>query len=239
MMQSWNLQNSFQLPWRRDRARMPESPLVSLMDLCLRSLRNLRGELTACLHRSQVGFCQASLFQWLRNNIGSCNRILNRQVDPYATCRRHRMRGIANAEEAVTIPAPEPVDLHGENLYLVPVAQFIHAFVQIRRDLENAGLERIETTLLDLLEGAFADDESGLKIVRAIDQDEGFPIVHVAQHLARIGWSPADPEPQNVNRSADLNQLKIACFTRDRMPTVAADDQIGANVNWSLFRAPG
>ena len=92
------------------------------------------------------------------------------------------MGGIANAQQARPIPSLKPIDLHCQDLDLLPIVQFVHAFAQVWRDLANVCAERIDAAGFDLVIRALCDDEAGLEIIRTID---GLTLseVHVAEHL--------------------------------------------------------
>lgn len=56
---------------------------------------------------------------------GDC--VLNSEVDADAAYWGHGMSGIADAEEAGTVPAREVIDLNGEKFELAPVGDFVYA----------------------------------------------------------------------------------------------------------------
>ena len=57
-------------------------------------------------------------------NVGGGHRILDRQVDADAAHRRHGVGGIADAQQTRAPPGLEPVDLHVQELHLLPVPGF-------------------------------------------------------------------------------------------------------------------
>ena len=96
------------------------------------------------------------------------------------------MSRISDAQQARPVPAPKPVDLHGQDLDLLPIVQLVHSFAQIWSELAKVGAECIQAARFDLVIGAFCDDEARLKIIRSIDQDQRLSVVHVSEHLGRI-----------------------------------------------------
>jgi len=87
---------------------------------------------------------------------------LNGKVDAYTSHRGHGVRGIADAEQAGPGPFAEAVDLHGEEFDLLPILHLVDARLEIGCQLENAGAKGLETTLLDFVECALANDQTGL-----------------------------------------------------------------------------
>ena len=55
------------------------------------------------------------------------HRVLHRQIDADAADGRHRVRGIADAQQPRPMPALEPVDRHGQKLDLIPVLELVDA----------------------------------------------------------------------------------------------------------------
>jgi hypothetical protein len=66
----------------------------------------------------------------LRQQVGRRHRILDRQVDAHAAHRRHRMRRIADAQQARPRPLRHAVDLHLQQLDVVPARQPVHVVGQ-------------------------------------------------------------------------------------------------------------
>ena len=99
------------------------------------------------------------------------------------------MSRISDAQQARPVPAPKTVNLHGQNLDLLPIVHLVHSFAQIWSKLAKVGAKCIQAARFDLLIGAFGDDEARLKIIRSIDQDQSLSIIHVSEHLGRIAWA--------------------------------------------------
>ncbi len=119
------------------------------------------------------------------------------------------MGSISNAQQTRPIPSLKSIDLHCQDFDLLPIVKFVHSFAQVRRDLANVGTERIDAAGFDLVIRALCDDEACLKIVRAIDQDQRFSIVHVAEHLRRIVRRAADSEPQDIDGHSVFDLLPV------------------------------
>src|SRR5690242_15364461 len=94
----------------------------------------------------------------LRQQVGAGHRILNRQVDANPPGWRHRVRGIADAQETFSVPTLETVDLHREQLHLFPIPQLLHALSQVRRELRDAAAKHRKSLLLNFLEQSLPND---------------------------------------------------------------------------------
>ena len=68
-----------------------------LLDDDLYHLRGAGRKLPTLLHGTQVVLGDGSLLQSRSQNIGRSDGVLDREIDPDAADRRHRMRGIAEA----------------------------------------------------------------------------------------------------------------------------------------------
>src|SRR5665213_1003516 len=140
------------------------------------------------------------------------------------------MRGIANAKQARTVPLPQAVDLHRQQLDLLPILQFLHAIAQKGGDLENAFSKHFQPTGLDFLKRAFLDDESGLEIIAAVDQDQRLAIIERAQDLFGVARPSAQPKPENIDRNPEFDHLKTGRLAGGRMAPVASHHQVRANL---------
>lgn len=109
--------------------------------------------------------------KWTCQEIGARNGILNRQVDANASGGRHGVRGIANAQQARSVPAPQAVNPHRKQLNLLPILQFRNPSVQVRSKLQDAVSELLQAASFDVIERALPDDQPGLEIFAAIDRD--------------------------------------------------------------------
>ena len=87
-----------------------------------------------------------------RQNVCRRDRVLNREVDADATNGRHRVRGVADAEKARPAPFAQAVDLHGQQLDLVPVLKFADAVAQERRDAATSLAKRLQPCRAEVLD---------------------------------------------------------------------------------------
>ena len=81
----------------------------------LHPLRNPGWKLTAALNLRQSGIDQfgISSSQGFGEKIGGRYRVLHCEINSHSADRRHRMSGIANAEQPVRVPLFQLVDFHG------------------------------------------------------------------------------------------------------------------------------
>jgi hypothetical protein len=84
-----------------------------------------------------AGHCQVTFgdpvpLQWLGQYGRRRNRILNRQVDADAPKRRHRVRGIADAQQPINVPAMQPIHMDVEVLDVVHGSERRHRLGRFR-----------------------------------------------------------------------------------------------------------
>src|SRR5215469_11430206 len=143
------------------------------------------------------------------------------------------MGRIPNTQQSRQMPALKPIDLDGQDLNLSPIAQFIDSLAQPRSDLNNVGTERIDAARLEAFIRTFRDDETRLKIILAIDQDQRLSVVDVAEHLRRVAWPAAQPKPQDIDRHAMLDYFKSGRAARRRMAAIATHYEIRTHMHLS------
>jgi hypothetical protein len=73
------------------------------------------------LYFSQVVFAYSSFSQWFTQDVRRSNRILNRKIYSYATNWRHRVRRVADAEEARSVPFKQSIHLDCQQFYFIPI----------------------------------------------------------------------------------------------------------------------
>ncbi len=127
------------------------------------------------------------------------------------------------------MPPAQPVDLHRKQLHLVPVFYFVNAIVQVRSQRAQSLAELLDSGLPDAGKGAFGDDQSGLEVLAAIDQDKHLAEIDVAEELFGVGALAADAEPQDIDRNAELVDGQLSRLPGRRMPSIAANYQISGN----------
>ena len=76
------------------------------------------------LHGVELGLGRRTLRELRREQIGRGDRVLHREIDADAAHRRHRVCGVADAEQPRSPPAFEPIHLHLKQFHVREV-QFL------------------------------------------------------------------------------------------------------------------
>jgi hypothetical protein len=91
--------------------------------------------------------------------VGGGDRVLDREVDADASDRRHRVRRVADAEEARLAPVEQPVDGDGEELDVAPRAHVADVRGEHRRGRDHLRAEDLDRLALQRLGAALGNDE--------------------------------------------------------------------------------
>jgi hypothetical protein len=128
-----------QEPRRRDLARAAEDTRNHiLLDKDLHALDDLRRPFAPLLDVRQKLIARRPLVeQGPGENIGRRDRVLNREIDADAADRRHRMRGVADAQKPRLVPKRQPVDRDGQELDVVEAFEFVNAIGEERSQHGN------------------------------------------------------------------------------------------------------
>ena len=105
------------------------------------------------------------------------------------------MRGIADAQKSRAAPVTEPVDGHGQQFDIVPIAQLGDARFEEWRKIEDRLPETGQPVAANFLEAALGNHQRALPIIVAIDGDQNAPGFGVAERLFRIVRPAGDPHP--------------------------------------------
>src|ERR1700733_3487973 len=133
------------------------------------------------------------------------------------------MSGIADAKQPWKVPPAKPVNLHREETDLIPVLQFADTVAQERCNSRNRIPKRFHSKAFRLLERAFRNDQPGLKIIAAVDEDESLAKVDIPGQLLGIAPSSRDTKPQHIDGDSELLHRKPGGAPYGRMPPVARD----------------
>src|ERR1051325_11826784 len=104
---------------------------------------------------------------------------------------------IADAEQPRSVPLPQSIDLHGEELDRVPTLEFVNAIRCKRRQLRHALMERDQPLRFDVTAGTFGNHKPALPIVSAVQHDEDAAAVESAHWIDRIASLPRESEPED------------------------------------------
>src|SRR5439155_13149228 len=159
------------------------------------------------------------------------HRVLDGEVDADAADRGHRVRRVADAQQARPVPAVEAVHPDGEQLDLVPVADLLDPVGEERPETGHGFLELGQPTLLDLVEGALRDHPGALPARTPVDHHHDPAPVEGAARVLRVARFAGDPEPEHVDGCAVLLQRQGGPLAQYRGPAVGGDHQVGVDLH--------
>ena len=107
----------------------------------LHRLNEPRRPFTPCLEFAQIIHGNRTGSQFLGEQIGSRDGILDREINADAACRRHRVRRITDAKQPVAAPITETIDLHREQLDFCPVIKLCHTVAEKCREGDDLVLK--------------------------------------------------------------------------------------------------
>ena len=197
----------------------------SVLDQDLEELGRLRGELAPFLDLIEVVRGHALLAEGDGEDVGGGDGVLDGEVDAHAADRRHRVRGVADAEQAETVPGLEPVDLDGQELDVVPAFQLVDTVAHEGRDLGDVLAERLDSLAMHLVDPALFDDEAALPVVAPLDHDEDLAALEAAEGLVGVRRLPGEPHPEHVNRGADVFHREFRAIVDRRMTAIRPDGE--------------
>src|SRR4029079_1804466 len=149
------------------------------------------------------------------------------------------MRSIADAEEPRSVPLPQSIDLHGEELDRFPTLEFLNPIRRKRCQLSDALTKRDQPLRLDVTAGAFRDHEPTLPVVCAVQHDEDAAAVKAAHRIDRIAGTPREPEPEHIHWRPEFFDRKSGPLAHYGMPAIGTDHQVCANLQRSFSRIDG
>ena len=150
-----NAGNGLELPRRLRRTRIVEYVLQHTVGADLEKLRGARGELAALLNAGQRSLGYAALAQRIGQQVRGRDRILDCQIDADPAHWRHRVRCVTNAQQTRPMPLPQPIDLHRQQLDLIPILQFLDPLAEMRSDASYVLAKSLNPVLLYLFKAAF------------------------------------------------------------------------------------
>ena len=123
--------------------RPTESSSDLLAHQLLHALREAGREFAAMLDTRQIANADGAFPEGFGKNIGGRDSVLNGQIDSYTADRRHGVCCVADTNEARPIPLAQAVDLDGEELHVVPVAQLTEAVAEKGSKLRDIRAEML------------------------------------------------------------------------------------------------
>lgn len=112
-LQPGNPHKCTQLPWGTRLNGSSQKVQRRLVNTRLGSLNDADGKFAALLYFRQQLVRRAPLPQWLGQQIGRGDSILNSEIDAYSAGGRHGVGRVPNAEQSGTMPSAQSVDLNG------------------------------------------------------------------------------------------------------------------------------
>src|SRR6185437_9636121 len=165
---------------------------------------------------------------------GGCHRILDGDIDPDSSYRRHGVGRIADEEQPGPPPLPQEIDHHGQKLHVIEAVQLADAISQERRKSAHAVPKRLDAFVLYTLEATLRNDVGTLPVLAAVQHDQHRASVDMPENLSGIALLASEPKPKHVHRSAEVIALQSSLASQRRMPPVAADNQIGTHGQLTL-----
>ena len=226
----------------RQRRRRPASQRAAdhaILDQPLQPLGRARRKRTAALHGLEIVDRHLAAPQRFGQDVRRGHGILDREVDPDPTDRRHRVCRVADAEQSGPLPFPQPIDLHCQQLDGVPVLELADAIGEEwddRGDRLTEPVNPIAPVAAELLVAAFRDDEGALPVVAALQHHEHMTVADVSKHLRRIVRAARQAHPQHIDRHAEVIDDESRALPDDRGPSVRAHRERGSDVERAARR---
>ena len=168
--------------------------------------------------------------------VGGRDRVLHREVDADAADRRHRMRGVADAQQPRPRPALQPVDRDRQQLDVVPALHVSEPRFEDRRHPRDVVEQRRQSPRLHGVILPLGDDIGALPVVAAIERHHHLAGVDARKHALAFVAPLAGAKPQHVHRRADFLDREAGTFAHQRMAAVAGNREIGLDVDDAIRR---
>jgi hypothetical protein len=146
------------------------------------------------------------------------------------------VRGIPNAERSRHRPLVDAVDLNGQQLHIVKVADRCRDVSESGRDASDRAPERGNAIGLQLGKGALAYEEPALKIVGSGDSDECTPVADLGKRVAHSPGGSWHSKPQHVDRNPVVGRYDPQRIPHGRGSTVRCDGKVRIDLQRSAGR---
>src|SRR5271165_1977198 len=128
------------------------------------------------------------------------------------------------------------VDLDAEELDLVPGVDLAGAASKEGDDALQALVEFVEAVLPDLVEASLGNEVGDLEIIDAVNENGEAAVIHVAEAGFRVRRQAREPEPENIDGHASLDDGQTSGLPREGMAAIASDGQIGGDLDGAVRR---
>ena len=156
---------------------------------------------------------------------GRRDRVLHREVDPDAADRRHRVRRVADQQQAVGVPAAQPVQPHVEQLHVVERGERADPVGEPRLQRGQPGPEPRDPLGAQHRVAALADEVGALPVVAAVDHRHELAGGDPPDAARRVVGVPGQPEPPHVHRHAERPRRQPGGRAHRRAAAVAGHRQ--------------
>src|SRR5262249_59606886 len=153
-------------------------------------LGGARWEHAPALHIRQIALADRTVAQRVNEPIGRRHGVLDGEINPDATYRRHRVRRVTDAQEPRPVPSPQPVDFDGQELDVIPAGNLADAVAQVRHELDDRSAERFEAPRPHFVGPALRDEKSALPIISAIEYHHHLASADATEQLRTVTWAP-------------------------------------------------
>ena len=133
--------------------------------------------LPPALYFREMTGAESAFAEWSCQYVGGSDGVLDSKVDPHTSYGRHGMRRIPDANESMTIPAPQAIHFYIQQFRIVPVAHLGHAVVQEGSVFDDFRSQRLNTFNLHFRRGSFRNHKPALPILTTVQHDESFATV--------------------------------------------------------------
>src|SRR5262252_921704 len=122
-----------------------------------------------------------------------------------------------------------------KQLHVVPAADLTHPLTELGCELKKGLAKRVDSRLLDVINGAVGDDVSDLPVVVPVDENGNLPLTHPS--LDRVGFfRPAgNPKPEDVHGCRRLLDGDAAPLPDHRITPIGPDRKQGVDLAIALW----
>jgi hypothetical protein len=188
------------------------------------------GHLAAALDGLEVGFGDPPFAQRRGEAVGGGHGVLHGEVDADPAGGGHGVGGVADQQEPRAVPGGKAVDLHGQQLDLLPVVELAQPVAQEGGGVGDGALEGGQTLLADLPEAPLADDQGALEVVAAVEGDQHRLPLDPPQHGGGIVGALRDAEPEHVDRHPEILDLHPGPVAHRRAAAVRPHHEVGPHL---------
>ena len=145
---------------------------------------------------------------------------------------------VTDAQQSGLPPALQPVHADTQQLDRVPARQLLlQPPGEQRHQGADFSAKGIESARLDGADAALVDHISALPVAAPVDHRDEAPGTQAPAAARRVPLALADPQPEHIDRRAEVTHRQASRFAQHRAPAVGADHQVGLDAQLSLRRS--